>query len=211
MSDNPDVASGPDAVTRAVLRGLYEGRHPPGGRLAETELAESCGVPRSAAREGLRRLEQDGIVEVVPYRGAQIRQITAREALDALSLGELLLGLAARLAAERIGEGDARGQIVEAWSGLQKVEGDVDGYAGIEARDRFHLALARAAGNREMMRILPFLQMHLVRHGWADGNGAALDGYRGIVRAVLSGDPEAAERAGRAHAAGLRARLNNSV
>ncbi|MGG7567791.1 GntR family transcriptional regulator [Rhodovulum sp. DZ06] len=191
--------SAPDTVVRAVIRGLYEGRYVPGQRLGEPDLISEYGVSRSTVREAIRRLEADGVVETIPYRGAQIRRLTAREARDALLLFQALIALAARLAAERIGEADGRERVAEAWKGLEAQAADLDGFDGARARDRFHRALAAASGNRDVMRVLPGMQAHLIRFSWSAPAETKLDSYKAIVRAVLSGEAEKAEAAARAH------------
>ena len=195
------AANGPDRIVHAVARGLHDGGFAPGERLSERGLAERFDLPRAAVRDALRRLEDGGLLEFIPYRGAQIRNPTAREQRDGLLVLERLLGLAARLAAERIGEGDVRERVAEAWAALQRSPQPLTGHDGAKARERFHAALAQAGGARELLRLMPGAQMHLLTAPWPADPEDPLEAYRAIVRAILSGAPDEAEAAGRAHVA----------
>lgn len=200
----PDGAAiGPDRIVAAVTRGLHDGAFTPGDRLSERELAERFALPRAAVRDALRRLQDGGLVEFVPYRGAQIRNPTLRELRDGLMVLERLFGLAARLAAERVGEGDVRERVASAWAELQRSPQPLSGYEGAKAREKFHAAIAQACGARDVLRLTPDAQMHLLQAEWPADPEDPLASCRAVVRAVLSGAPHEAETAARAHVAAM--------
>lgn len=89
--------SGLQQVTDAII----SGRLRPGDKLVEAHLGEQLGVSRGPVREAIRRLEQMGLVEKIPYRGAFVSNLTRRDIEELQSVRELLEGLAARLLAER--------------------------------------------------------------------------------------------------------------
>jgi acetyl esterase/lipase len=78
---------------------ILSGELLPHERLIETELAERVGVGRAAIRTALARLEQDGLVEHEPHRGAKVRAISEQEAIEILEVRSVLEGLIARYAA----------------------------------------------------------------------------------------------------------------
>ena len=158
-------------------------------------------VSRSTARESIRRMESEGLVEVLPHKGAVIRKLSLNEALDALLVMEACIALAARLAAQRIGEGDNRARLLAVWDDVQQYRNAAGGYDLIRARNRFYRALTDISGNRELQRILPTIHIHLVRREYSLSPETRFEDYRRMVEAVLSGDPEAAERAARVHMA----------
>ncbi len=162
---------------------------------------EQFGVSRSTAREAVRRMESEGIVDVLPHRGAVVRRLTPEEAIDALLVMELCIGLAARFAAERIHKPGNRAAFEAAWSDLQKFEGVPDSFDFVEARNRFHRAITVISGNRELQRILPSIQVHLVRRAYTLPSSARFDDYRRIAHAILAEDSAAAEAAARKHVA----------
>jgi DNA-binding GntR family transcriptional regulator len=94
-SGNADVL---DRLRHMVFVGEYE----PGERLVEEQLARSLGVSRTPVRQALTRLEAEGLVEIVPNRGAMVRGFSIEEVWDVYDLRAMLEGHAARLAAVRI-------------------------------------------------------------------------------------------------------------
>ena len=105
-----DQKSSPYKVYSGVLTGLYEGRFVPGQRLVELDLSRIYQVSRNSVREALSRLEAERVILLTPHRGAQIRLLTRVEARGILEMLELLIGLAARLAAKHIHEAKAAEQ-----------------------------------------------------------------------------------------------------
>lgn len=192
-------------IVREIVRGLHDGIYAPGQRLSEPELMEQFGVSRSTVRESIRRMELEGLVEVLPYRGAVIRRLSLGEALDALAVMELCIGLAARLAAGKIGEGDNRARFEEAWQGLQAFRDVTDSFDMVKARNRFYRTITMLSGNRELQRIIPGIQVHLIRRDYALPPAIRFEGYERMATAILAGDGAAAEAAGRAHIATIAA------
>lgn len=202
MSDAPSGnAHTPAArqVERGVIRGLYDGGFAPGQRLVESDLMTRFGVSRSTVREAIRRLESVGVVEVSPFRGAQIRQLAANEASDMLLVVEYCMGLAARQAAARLGAAANRQIFEKAWAELRQFGAQPEGFEQIRARDRFYAAITKMSGNRELARIIPSLQVHLIRRLYTVPQADRFDDYKRIAEAILAGDETAAEAAMRAH------------
>jgi len=85
---NVDVAV--DALRAAIL----DGRLPPGQRLKEIPLAEQLGISRGPIREALRLLERDGLVELIPNRGALVPEVKALDVLEVYALRASLGSLA---------------------------------------------------------------------------------------------------------------------
>lgn len=192
-------------IVREIVRGLHDGIYAPGQRLSEPELMERFGVGRSTVRESIRRMESEGLVEVLPYRGAVIRRLSLAEALGALAVMELCIGLAARLAAERIGGDGNRARFEEAWSGLQAFRDVTYSFDMVKARNRFYRTITLLSGNRELERIIPGIQVHLIRRDHALPPAIRFAGYERMAAAILAGDGPAAETAGRAHIATIAA------
>ena len=84
------------ATLRSIIR---SGELGPGERLVEIDLADRLALGRAAIRTALARLEQDGLVERAPYRGARVRVIGEAEAVEILEARGALEGVAARHAA----------------------------------------------------------------------------------------------------------------
>jgi len=187
-------------VVKAIVRGLYEGAYAPGQRLAEPELMAEFGVGRSTARESIRLMESEGLVTVLPHRGAVIRRLSAEEALDALLVMELCIGLAARQAAERVAARGGRA-LEQAWRELQRFRDAPHGYDFIAARNRFYRAITDIAGNEELRRIVPSIHVHLIRRDYSMTAPVRFEDYARMAEAILAGDAAAAETVARKHIA----------
>lgn len=188
-----------ERIARAVVRGLYEGSFVSGQRLSEPDLMALYGASRGAVREAIRRLEAEGVVDVLPYRGAQIRKLSQREARDALLVIEYCVGLAARLASERILEGDNRATFEQAFDQLMAHQQQSESFDQVRARNGFYRALARVSGSRDLQRFIPGVQVHLVRSRFALPPQERFSDYRRLGEAVLNGQGDAAENAAREH------------
>ena len=95
----------PNQVREAVYRHLKDlllsGRFSPGERLSEPLLAQELGVSRTPVREALMRLAEEGLVELVPGKGARVRVFAPEEVEEVYGVRALLEGEAAREAALR--------------------------------------------------------------------------------------------------------------
>lgn len=86
-----------DRLRGAILNGHYV----PGQRLVERELCETFGVGRTSIREGLRQLEAEGLVTIVPHRGPSVSTMTYEEAEQLYALRAVLEAFVGQLFAER--------------------------------------------------------------------------------------------------------------
>ena len=197
-SPEPKLTSS-DEVTRNIMRGLYEGRFVEGQRLVESDLITRYGVSRSTVREALKKLEADGVVTCHQFRGAEIRSFTRDDALNVLLILELLIGLAARQAAEHISDPRARSSFESAYAYLMKHENSPDTYDVVRARNLFYRAITKIGGNTELERLLPKIQVHLIRVQVRLPHFRRFSDYRQIAEAILASAPLKAETAARAH------------
>jgi len=188
---------------RQVIRGLYDGRYEPGQRLQEAQLTAEFQVSRGPVREALNRLAAMGVVTLTPQRGAQIRRLSVEEAVDILVVVQVLVGTGARLAAERIDRPGAREKLREAFEKLAAFDQFSAASAYAMARNAFYGVITATAGNPELRRILPGVQVHLIRvqfrAAMRNVDRRRHRDYEEIVEAIYVGDSAAAERAARRH------------
>lgn len=198
-----------DRLYRGILRALYEGRFVPGQRLVEPDLMAQFDAGRSTVREVLVRLEATGIVALVRHRGAAVRRFSRDEVRDLLDLVGVLLGLAARRAAER---GAAAG-LNEASGAIAAVLAPADGGSVafdrfVQAREAFYRRIVDASGNRDLTRLFPGAQVRIMRLQLglfgraAEGMDAAA--YAAIASAIIQNDAAGAELACRRHVDAVR-------
>jgi DNA-binding GntR family transcriptional regulator len=202
-------------IVHDIIRGLYEGRYVPGQRLAEVNLTSHYQTSRGPVREALNWLSANGIVSLIPQKGAQIRKLSRTEAIDMLVVVEQLVGLAARLAAKRIKERGAAATLRRALAELRRFEVSSAQHDYATARDRFYGALLDIAGNSELWLIMPRVLVHLLRAQFREelslADGRRHVDYRSIAEHVLAGREAAAERTARAHIAASASVLRDSA
>lgn len=97
-----------DVVFENLREAIVEGRLKPGQRLMEVQLAEQLGVSRTPVREAIRKLELEGLVVMLPRKGAYVANMSLKDLKDVLEIRASLEGLAASLAAERISDEDIK-------------------------------------------------------------------------------------------------------
>jgi DNA-binding GntR family transcriptional regulator len=206
--------SSADKVFRGIVRGLYDGRYVPGQRLVEADLTSDFKVSRGSVREALNRLRAEGIVTLNLHRGAHIRSLTREEAFEIMDLLEVLIGLAARLAAQRIGLGGHRALLQGSIAALSDHERRAEFFEFVRARNAFYRALLEIAGSGELKRVLTSVHVNLIRvqsrtfEAESGSERNRLEDYRAIAAAVLAGDARRAETAARRHVRNVRALLS---
>ena len=186
---------------------IVAGRLHPNERLVERELCRALGVGRSAVRTALARLEQEGLVAHERNRGARVRVIDEREAVEILEARAALEGLVARHAALRAAPEDVedlRGILAEMRRRLDS--GDL--LAASDHNAVLHRRLIELAGHATASRLISTLRSQLVRFQYRTilvpgRSEASFAEHEAIVDAVARGDPVAAEAAMRAHLANV--------
>jgi DNA-binding GntR family transcriptional regulator len=145
-----EVVSVADHVERALRERILAGALGPGERLHQEALSEELGVSRTPLREALGRLAADGLVEVLPNRGARVADVQPQDMRAAYEARLVIEPAAAALAAERADERalEAMRATIEA---LRGARGDVR--ASFLANRAFHLALVAASANPYLMRL----------------------------------------------------------
>ncbi|HEV8315469.1 MAG TPA: phosphonate utilization associated transcriptional regulator [Burkholderiaceae bacterium] len=190
-------------VQQEIERQILAGELEPGAKLTEAALAERLGVSRGPIREAFRSLEESGLVRQEKNRGVFVRNIDLGEAMEIYDLRALMDEAVGRRLAERITPEQlkaVRGMVEQMEQAVKA--GDADRYHLINLD--FHDKLVEFAGNRKLTAIYRRLIKELSlfrRMNLADGKLLPISAneHRAIVKAIASGDPEAAGRAMREH------------
>lgn len=196
-----EADEGYERLYQAILRGEFQ----PNERLIEMDLAQLYNVGRAAIRTTLARLEQDGLVEREPNRGARVRAISEEEAVETLEARAVLEGLAARYAARNVTDADiADLRAIVGEMEARLAEGDLLGIS--EGNTRLHSRLLQIANNKTVTRLIERLHAQHIRSQFrlilVPGRPPrSVAEHRAIVEAVASRDPDAAEAAMRSHLA----------
>lgn len=209
----------PELVAGQLLAAVSEGALEPGARLKEETLAEKFGVSRSTVREAIALLERRGIVERVARYGARIAVVDAGEIEEIFNIRAQLLGLAARVAAQR-GSEDLLADLRSRASTLLELAADES-----TAPDRYAAAsidtqrvLVSANGHKRLASIYEDMSsLGVWRYAIREKSISfrtpqrrreSADDWQRLINAVLARDSEAAERFAKAllHASYLAVR-----
>jgi DNA-binding GntR family transcriptional regulator len=203
-----------DRVYTRLRADILDGVHPPGARLGEAELAEVTGSSRTPVREALRRLEVEGLVEVLPHRGARVPDWTPEDLEEIYDLRMLLEGAAARRAATRVTASDVdrmdelcrqMDEAVEPGAGQ-----DLDRVAELNAE--FHDVIRVAAASGRLVSMLnavvrlPLVMRTFHRYSPADLARSSAH-HRELAAALRAHDGTWAESVMRAHVLAAKAVL----
>jgi DNA-binding GntR family transcriptional regulator len=214
------VSQAADRAYEALRGGILAGRYGFGERLGEIEVAEELGLSRTPVREALRRLGSEGLVDVLPNRGARVRTWTAQDLEETYELRAVLEGLGARRAALRqddatLAELDVlAGEMVRVDPSLgHRPPGDFADLAALNAR--FHALIITASGSAQLGATLAGrVQLPLVMRTYRRYTPAALARshahHREIVDALRARDGTWAESVMRSHVLAARAVLMES-
>lgn len=199
-----------ETVNNAVRRlkeAILLGRLVPGQRLVVKDLTDEYSVSRSTVREAFRLLSGDGLVELVPNRGAIVCRLTRKQIADLFQIRVYLEGLAARLAAENINRKGHRESFLKVWGTMRAIDASHSWHLFIQQNRIYHLTIVSLGENERLSELIDNLQLPVVMFqvGQAMRPDHVERSQRDHVRvaeAILNGDPDAAERAMRAHVEG---------
>ncbi|MFO1323324.1 MAG: GntR family transcriptional regulator [Burkholderiales bacterium] len=180
-----------DEVTARVRDMIVDGRLEPGAPIAELELARQLGVSRTPLREALKVLASEGLVELLPRRGAAVKVFTPKDAQDMLSLIALLEEHAGRLACNAGGaEIDA---IVDLHERMRIHYERRERPEYFRLNQEIHNAIVRAAGNPTLAMLHGILRTRLRRIRYIGNQApenwsAAMAEHEGICEALRARD-----------------------
>lgn len=191
-----------DYVVGQVREALLSGRLALGQRLIEADMTRELSISRGIWREAMRRLAAEGVVELVPNRGALVRRLSRQDIIDRFRIRQSLEGLAASLAAARMADPAERERFRAALKLSDRAE------APRAVNFRIHRAIAEGAGNPQLLDIILQLWGAELRgpENAAYWHASAAE-HDLILAAVLAGDSAAAELAMRQHLGAVLERL----
>ncbi|MET0453343.1 MAG: GntR family transcriptional regulator [Mycobacterium sp.] len=164
-----------DSIAHALREEILAGRLTGGERLVEEAIAKQFGVSRVPVREALTRLQSEGFVTIVRYRGAAVSETLVQDSHELLQIRRGLETLAAQLAAENRG-----GAVADELTAI--AEGRDTGHDG----PPFHEIVAAATGNRQLQEMLTSVNR---RVQWSLGHNphASTSDHRVLAIAIVNG------------------------
>ena len=152
-----------DVVFNTLRQAILRGELKPGERLMEIRLANQLGVSRTPIREAIRMLELEGLVIMIPRKGAQVAQITEKDLNDFLEVRLGLEELATRFACERI-RSEALGDLYRASRKFESLLETDDLQALAKADVEFHDIIYQATDNARLVQLLNNLREQMYRY-----------------------------------------------
>ncbi len=171
MSDTEKKEMSTESADKYSLRGrvyqrirddILEGRFAEHEELKEVAIGEELGVSRTPVREALRQLELEGLVTIIPNKGAYVTGITAKDVADIYQIRSKLEGLAARWACENITE-EQMTEMEECifLSEFHAKEGHREIMAQMD--NRFHEVLYEASNSKMLEHLLSDFHQYVLR------------------------------------------------
>lgn len=185
-----------DVVFYTLRQAILKGELEPGERLMEMQLAEQLGVSRTPIREAIRKLELEGLVLMIPRRGAIVAKITEKDLRDVLEVRSSLERLSTELACDRILDStiDELRQAQEAFKeALNQDDITLQAQRDVE----FHDVIYKATDNLRLIQMLNNLREQMYRyrleylkHDLA--HQTLIEEHEAIIEALSKRDKEAA-------------------
>lgn len=188
-----------DVVFNTLRQAILTGELKPGERLMEIHLADRLGVSRTPIREAIRKLELEGLVVMIPRKGAQVAKITEKNLKDVLEVRRALDTLAVRLACKRMDD-TYKKQLREACDEFAKVVKCSNTKDITEADVRFHDIINQSTGNDRLIQLVNNLAEQMYRYRLEYIKDAAyhnrlIDEHEEIYNAILERNEERAAKA----------------
>ncbi len=152
-----------DVVFKTLRQAILRGELKPGERLMEIQLANKLGVSRTPIREAIRKLELEGLVLMIPRKGAEVAEITEKSLRDVLEVRKVLEELSVELACDRITEKQLE-ELEHAAEEFEQILKSDDITEIAEADVHFHDVIYKAADNQRLMQLLNNLGEQMYRY-----------------------------------------------
>lgn len=185
-------------VFHTIREDILKGKYKHNEALIETKISEELGVSRTPVREALRQLELEGLVTLIPNKGAVVSGITAKDIQDIYAIRSLIEGLSARWAAMQI-----TGDQIEA---LEEIVYLSEFHLGkdhleqlLELDNRFHELLYDISGSKILRHVLSDFHHYVQRVRQASLSSReraekSILEHKGILEAIKQGDYQKVEQ-----------------
>ena len=152
-----------DVVFKTLRQAILKGELEPGERLMEIQLAERLGVSRTPIREAIRKLELEGLVLMIPRKGAEVAQISENNLRDVLEVRRSLEELAIDLACQRITLEELE-ELQNAKEQFRNAVRDGEAMEIAQTDERYHEIIYNSTKNQKLVQILNNLREQMYRY-----------------------------------------------
>lgn len=174
-----------------------------GDRIAEKDLCTSLGVSRTPLREALRFLTSEGLITILPHRGAYVAEPSMDEIREMFEVMTLLEGNCAAMAARKISDSDLQ-KLEKLHEKLEQHFAARNPEKYLDVNQKFHSMLQEMAGNKVLNDVVNGLRQKIVLYRYRqlyqpDRFEASISEHRALMDALRKRDPAAAENLMRQH------------
>src|SRR3989339_1034410 len=151
-----------DRICKHLERSIREGSLQPGGKLVEQNLSKKFGVSRPPIREAFRLLQRDGLVTIIPRRGAYVSRVTPKDAEDIYAIRAYLEPLAVHLSLRHFKQNDFF--FIEHLLGKMEVavkKNDFDSFDNLNSQ--FHRKFFKKANNPKLKQLYEMFSKQIER------------------------------------------------
>jgi len=192
-----------EVIFETLRQAIIMGELKPGERIMEIQFADKMGVSRTPVREAIRKLELEGLVTMVPRKGAHVAELSEKDIMNVLEVRSSLDGLATALAAQRINKDELKElkNIVNQFAQYME-KNNVQGL--IKKDVEFHDLIYKASRNEKLMQIAANLkdQVHRFRVVYLKDYSSPKELVRehiDIYQSIEAGDAKRAEELASIH------------
>lgn len=192
-----------DVVFNTLRQAILTGELKPGERLMEIHLANRLGVSRTPIREAIRKLELEGLVTMIPRKGAEVAKITEKSMKDVLEVRRTLDALSAELACERITKEEEEA-LYKACKDFEAAVKTKDAKVIAKADVALHDIIAEATGNQRLIQMINNLAEQMYRYRFeyikdASQHERIIQEHRVIYESIINKDKQAASDMAKIH------------
>lgn len=192
-----------DVVFNTLRQAILIGELKPGERLMEIHLADRLGVSRTPIREAIHKLEREGLVTIMPRRGAEVAQITEKSMNDVLEVRRALDALCVELACDRITE-EGLDHLRAACDNFEQCVKTKDSKKIAQADVALHDIIVQATGNQRLIQLVNNLSEQMYRYRFeyikdSSQHKTLVEEHRIIYQSIVQKDKETAAEAARTH------------
>ena len=181
----------------------------------EIHLANRLGVSRTPIREAIRKLELEGLVTMIPRRGAEVAQITEKSLQDVLEVRRALDGLSVELACDRITSEELE-QLKQACDDFEQATQTRDPRKIARADVALHDIIVQATGNRRLMQMVNNLSEQMYRYRFEyikdeSKHQRLIEEHRIIYESILQKDKKTAAATAKLHIDNQEASITEQI
>ncbi len=192
-----------DVVFNTLRQAILKGDMEPGERLMEITLANKLGVSRTPIREAIRKLELEGLVHMIPRKGAIVASISEKDMKDVLEVRITLEELAVKLAIKNMNEEDIEA-LIKAGRNFENAVISRDIVGICDADVAFHDIIYNRTGNNRLIQMISNLREQMYRYRLeyikdARTHSILISEHNDIIKCLKNKDVDAAKEAVREH------------